>query len=64
MTHRHCFNRKFGKGVDQSNSLGEISRWTGIPTSRLQGVYDRVLRETKSPKMAWGAVYYYALSHV
>ena len=64
MTHRHCFNRKFGKGVDQSNSLGEISRLTGIPTRRLQGVYDRVLRETNNTRMAWGAVYYYALSHV
>ena len=63
MTHKHCFNRKFRKGRDESNSLEEISRLTDIPLKRLEAVYEKVLRETKGVARAWGVTYHYALTH-
>ena len=63
MTHKHCFNRNFRKGRDESNSLEEISRLTDIPLKRLEAVYEKALRETKGVARAWGATYHYALTH-
>ena len=40
-TFKNKFNRKFGQDKDESNSKSKIARFSGIPKSILDDVYDR-----------------------
>jgi len=41
LTYKQRFNRKYGQPKDQSNSLSDIAKLTGIKRSALQKIYNK-----------------------